>query len=234
LKRANAYTRAFYFAALAAVIAILDAARAAPGAAVPRTFYGVTAVPASVLAVVVHVLLVVVLLLPLFHVLGLLPQVSTLVAHVLEQAVLLALGGTATRSLAAAAAEVGRSVLLLLPPYFAFAAAAMAADSARGSALAAVGAGLLTASAYCAASLEGISYRKGRVLWCVHQRCAGRTPCERLTGRHGRCAVLWTRRAHAKAAWAAGGWRGLVSAPDSTLVGRPTSNPFLTAQQARG
>jgi len=137
----------------------------------------VTVVPANVLAAVVHVLLVIVLLLPLFHVLGLLPQVSTLVAHVLEQAVLLVLGGTATRSLAAAAAEVGRSILLLLPSYFSFTAVAMAGDSAHGSTLAAVGAGLLTASAYCAASLEGISIRKGRVLWCVRQSCARRTPC---------------------------------------------------------
>ena len=149
-----------YLIILAVIVLILhNSAETATGAtAAPHTFYGVTFVLPSVLNVVVSVLLLVILALPLIHMLGFLPQIPTLASQVLEQWILLGLGGTATVSLVGATAETVRSFVFLLPPYFAL-VGALAQASSTGASLAAtplfaLACGLLLAAAYFSAALE--------------------------------------------------------------------------------
>ena len=173
-KRGNAYTRAAYLIALAAIILIMDAARSAHGASAVHAFYGVSFQWNSLLTTLINVLLVVVLALPLLHLLALLPHVPTLGAHVLEQWIILGLGGTATRSLGGAVIDVVRSSILLMPAYFTAASAyANRSDVSVASTAMLVGAcGLVIGAAYVAAACEtiddfGLLRCVGR---CAHKR----------------------------------------------------------------
>lgn len=106
------YSRPVYFCFLGVLIIIFDIFKSTDVVEPTRiTIYGVDLTFTDGVLIAKNVLTTIILILPVFFTLGLLPQLNTFVTHTLEQIDMLLFGGTATFGLISALYSLARSLI---------------------------------------------------------------------------------------------------------------------------